>query len=149
MRRIVGESGNVGPKEFEWWVGRRENVAPFQQAADISQFLLPPVLWLPFLSSILTDIRKSSLTPPPPPVQKVLRPTQFFCITPFLKCPTQLICISHIYLLSTDKYKRHSRGICYPWTNLSNCMWSHELFFMMIFFWLPLLPDQKKGNSTL
>ena len=48
--------------------------------------------------------------------------------------PTQLICISDVYLLSTDKYKRHSRGSCYPWTNLSNCMWSHELFFMMIFF---------------
>ena len=37
-------------------------------------------------------------------------------------CPTQLICISdilfHIYLLSTDKYKRHSRAICYPNTPL-------------------------------
>ena len=86
------------------------------------------------MASLLVFLRNSSLTPPPPPVQKVLRPTQFFCITPFLKCPTQLICISHIYLLSTDKYKRHIRGICYPWTNLSNCMWSHELFFMMIFF---------------
>ena len=28
--------------------------------------------------------------------------------------PTQLICISDIYL-STDKYKRHSRAICYNW----------------------------------
>ena len=39
---------------------------------------------------------------------------------PLVDRPTQLICISDIYLLSTDKYKRHSRVICYLSTQPSS-----------------------------
>ena len=68
--------------------------------------------------------------------------------------PTQLICISDIYLLSTDKYKRRSRAICYPhppfWTVLKKLrFWFGGLpFWNIIKLWnLILLLIQVCGST--
>ena len=75
----------------------------------------PPSSPVPPASSSFSSSRcSSSLSVPQATSSESLSLSRYVqkANVPLVDRPTQLICISDIYLLSTDKYKRHSRAIC-------------------------------------